>query len=114
MRDGARPVANLLDDIPAQLAAERFDELLARPGVRIERIVSTGHVSPPGSWYDQDWDEWILLVQGAAMLEIEGRADCRLERGDHLLIPAHVRHRVGWTDPARSTVWLAVHIDRAG
>ena len=101
-------MANLFDDVAADFAVERFDLLLARPEVRIERIVSTGQAA--GGWYDQDWDEWVLLVEGSAGLEIAGKAVRRLDRGDHLLIAAGVRHRVAWTDSDRPTIWLAVHI----
>ena len=105
-------MANLFDDVVPNLPAERFDELLARPGMRIARIVSTGHASPAGHWYDQASDEWVLLVEGSAGLEIEGEAVRRLDRGDYLLIPARRRHRVAWTDPDRPTIWLAVHGDK--
>ena len=88
--------------------AERFEDLLRRPGVRIERIVSRGHVTPPDQPYLQDWDEWVLVVEGAAELLLEGIGTRRLERGGHLLIPAGVPHRVMHTDDP--TVWLAVHI----
>ena len=106
-------MANLFDDVPAKLPAERFDELLARPGVRIERIVSTGQAAPAGDYQEQSWDEWVLLVEGSAGLEIDGR-EMRLVRGDHLLIPAGTRHRVAWTDPDRPTIWLAVHLRQSG
>lgn len=106
--------ANLFAEVPASLPAERFDDLLVRPGVRIERIVSTGHASPPDRWQQQGWDEWVLLVAGAATVEIAGEGAQRLMRGDHLLIPAGTRHRVAWTDRDRPTVWLAVHIGEAG
>ena len=109
MQDSER-MPNLLANILASLPAEQFTEILARPGVRIERIVSTGQADPPGQWQQQDWDEWVLLLDGAAGLAIEGESERRLGRGDHLLIPAHTRHRVSWTDPDRSTIWLAVHI----
>ena len=78
--------------------------------MRIERIVSTGQASPPGFWYDQDWAEWVLVLSGAAGLEFEGEAaPRRLGPGDCVLIPAHARHRVAWTDAHQPTVWLAVH-----
>jgi cupin 2 domain-containing protein len=103
-------VSNLFDDVPARLAAERIDVLLSAPGVRIERIVSTGHATPPGDWYDQAADEWVLVLRGRARLRVEGEAHARdLFPGDHLLLRAHVRHRVEWTDEAAPTVWLAVH-----
>jgi cupin 2 domain-containing protein len=90
-------------------AGERFEDLLTRPGVRIERIVSTGQSTPPGEWMDQAWDEWVLLVSGRAGLILEGDPPLTLSAGDHLLIPAHRRHRVEWTETP--TVWLAVHLD---
>lgn len=78
--------------------------------VRIERILSTGQASPDGFWYDQGWDEFVLVVQGAARLQIEGEAERALGPGDWMTIPARRRHRVAWTDPDAPTVWLAVHI----
>jgi cupin 2 domain-containing protein len=76
---------------------------------RVERIVSKGQSSPEGFWYDQAEDELVILLQGQAKLLIEGeKAPRLLSEGDHLLIPAHCRHRVDWTQPCRETVWLAI------
>ena len=102
---------SLWDDLPARpLDAELTNVLLERPAFRIERIVSTGQVTPEGQWYDQKTDEWVLVVKGRARLRIEGEArDRELGEGDFILLPAHCRHRVTWTDPDRPTVWLAVH-----
>jgi cupin 2 domain-containing protein len=84
--------------------------LLATDILRIERIVSRGHVSPDGFWYDQDTQEWVLLIQGAARLRFEGKDQLiELTPGAYLHIPAHQRHRVEWTEPAAATIWLAVH-----
>jgi len=102
-------LANLLRDLPLKRDEEQFALLLSRPGVRIERIVSTGQSTPPGDWLEQDWDEWVLLLGGAAGLRIEGAGELRMEPGDCQLIPAGARHRVEWTDPAQPTVWLAIH-----
>lgn len=104
---------NLFTPVDPSPAEELVTALLERPGVRIERIVSAGQASPPGFWYDQDGDEWVLLLAGAARLEIENGGVSELAPGDHLLLPAHCRHRVDWTDPARQTVWLAIHIGLA-
>ena len=95
---------------PAPGRGETFDEILARPGLRIERIVSHGHVTPEDEPYDQGWDEWVLLLAGGARLWLEDQGEIELAAGDHLLIPAGRRHRVAWTDPGRPTVWLAVHL----
>ena len=101
---------SLFRDLPAGVeAAERFEDLLARPGVRIERIVSSGQSTPAGEWMDQASDEWVLLVAGRAGLTLEGDEPLTLQPGDHLLIPAHRRHRVDWTETP--TVWLAVYFD---
>ncbi len=90
---------------------EFVEELLRRPGVRIERIVSRGHSSPPGFWYDQDETEWVVLVSGGARLSFERRGEpVELGPGDWIEIAAHERHRVDWTDPDRDTVWLAVFV----
>lgn len=106
-------MANLFDGLPASGGEEAMTDLLRRPGVRIERIVSTGQASPQGFWYDQDWDEWVLVLSGSARLAIEGEGETRLAPGDHVFLPAHQRHRVAWTDPDTATVWLAVHIGEA-
>jgi cupin 2 domain-containing protein len=99
---------NLGAGVPSVLPEELVEVLASAPGVRIERIVSRGQVSAPGFWYDQDQDEFVLLVAGGARLELEGAGERKLGPGDWLDIPAHVRHRVAWTEPDAVTVWLAV------
>ena len=101
---------NIFTDLPAAALQEELTDLLARPGLRIERIVSTGQASPPGFWYDQAHDEWVILLSGGAGLAIDGEAEMRLAPGDYVFLPAHQRHRVTWTDAERPTVWLAVHV----
>jgi cupin 2 domain-containing protein len=104
------PTANIFANIPNDLPHELFETLKTNASFRIERIVSQGHASAEGFWYDQDQDEWILLLRGAARLRFEddGRL-VELARGDFIDIPAHKRHRVEWTDPGQPTVWLAIH-----
>jgi len=100
---------------PSPPPAERLDVLWRSPAVRVERIVSWGHATAPGAWYDQPADEWVALLSGAARLRIEGRdAILELRPGDWVLLPAGVRHRVEWTDPATPSVWLAVHVEKIG
>lgn len=110
------------DGLPsAPQAEELIDILLEAPGLRLERIVSSGQVTPkvsgPGqedAWYDQTWDEFVLLVSGAGRLRIEGETQDRdLKPGDWLLLPAHCRHRVTWTQESPPAVWLAIHYDGA-
>jgi cupin 2 domain-containing protein len=103
----ARP--NLLAGIPTTLAEELVDILVETGGVRIERIVSRGHISPPGFWYEQPEHEWVLVVRGRARLGFDdGTPDVDLAEGDHLLVTAGRRHRVVWTDPEAETIWVAV------
>ncbi|MBV9757161.1 MAG: cupin domain-containing protein [Alphaproteobacteria bacterium] len=110
MSDAVPAGGNLFAAVPERLAQEQVLDLLATPGLRIERIVSTGHASPPGFWYDQDWDEWVVLLAGAAAVTFAGEAEPRqLEPGSYLHIPAHLRHRVESTSVAPPAVWLAVH-----
>jgi len=103
-------VANLFAPIPPHIAEEIFQVLLETKNFRLERIVSTGQATPPGEWYDQDTHEWVVLLTGGAGLRFEDELEPRVLRpGDHLLIPAHCRHRVEWTDTVEPTVWLALH-----
>jgi cupin 2 domain-containing protein len=100
---------NLLNDLSGSLSEESFETLVEGGNVRIERIVSRGQASPPGFWYDQDRHEWVLLIQGAARLEFEGiPGPVTLEPGSYVDIPAGLRHRVAWTAPDQTTIWLAV------
>jgi cupin 2 domain-containing protein len=105
-----RNPANLFKDIPADLPEELVEVLASNAGVTVERIVSRGHASPPGTWYDQETEEWVVLLEGrAAVLFAGGEEPTELGPGDYLHIPAHCRHRVEWTAPEAETVWLAVH-----
>jgi cupin 2 domain-containing protein len=92
---------------PAE-GAEEFALLYENSALRIESIVSSSHQSPDGVWYDQDEDEWVLVVRGAAVLEFDGGELAQMKEGDYLLIPRRVRHRVKKTGD--ETVWVAVHL----
>ncbi|MGR9114624.1 MAG: cupin domain-containing protein [Gammaproteobacteria bacterium] len=106
-------ISNIFTAIPDALPDELFESILKNETVQIERIVSRGHITSAGYWYDQSWDEWVLLLQGGATLCYEGVVDpVVLKPGDYSLIPAHTRHRVSWTDPTQNTIWLAIHINR--
>ncbi len=99
--------SNLFKNLPDKLPEELSDVLAECSTVRIERIVSDGHASPDGFWYDQDQNEWVLMVSGAAVLEFEDRT-VELGPGDHLLIPRHKKHRVSSTSTSEKAIWLAV------
>jgi cupin 2 domain-containing protein len=101
---------NIFGDIPAELPDELLEEILTGNTFRMERIVSRGHSSPTGFWYDQEENEWVILLQGSANLHFAGKEELVvLKPGDYIRIPRHCRHRVEWTDPACETVWLAVY-----
>lgn len=100
---------NIFRNIPPSLPEEFFDTLVSSENLSIERIVSRGHTTPEGEWYDQGRNEFVLLLRGAARLEFEDGLEVNLCPGDCLDIPAHRRHRVAWTDETGDTVWLAVH-----
>ncbi|WP_328986311.1 cupin domain-containing protein [Thiorhodovibrio winogradskyi] len=101
-------IGNLFEDIPPTLPGEVVEELIRARHARIERILSHGQSSPETGWYDQDEHEWVLVLQGAGRLLFDDQREVLLNPGDHLLIPAHCRHRVVWTDPEQVTLWLAV------
>jgi cupin 2 domain-containing protein len=103
-------MTNLFAPIPPETPAEIIQVLLETGNFRLERIVSAGQATPPGEWYDQDTHEWVALLTGSAGLSFADEPEPRVLRpGDYLLIPAHRRHRVEWTDPDQPTVWLALH-----
>jgi cupin 2 domain-containing protein len=102
--------SSLLTDLPASVPSEIFTTLIDAADVHIERIVSHGQSSPDGLWYDQGRHEWVVVLKGAARLRFECEdAPVEMKAGDCVNIPAHTRHRVEWTTPDETTVWLAVH-----
>ncbi|MDR0327960.1 MAG: cupin domain-containing protein [Planctomycetaceae bacterium] len=104
---------NLFSEIPKNLPDELIETLVGTPEVRIERIVSTGHASPPGFWYDQDESEWVVVLRGEATLAFEDETKI-LKPGDYVLIPPHQKHRVDSTSQTEPTVWLTVFFGDKG
>jgi cupin 2 domain-containing protein len=100
-------LTNIFSDVPSALRDELVQVLLTKADFRIERIVSHGHASPDGFWYDQEQNEWALLLKGAAKLRFENDL-VEMKSGDFINIPAHRRHRVEWTTPDEPAIWLAV------
>jgi len=100
---------NLFTDIPSDLPDELFETLVNTAPIQIQRIVSKGHTTAEHDWYNQDTNEFVVLLKGAARLEFMDGRLISLGPGDWLQIPAHEKHRVAWTDEAVETVWLAVH-----
>lgn len=99
---------NIFTSIPADLDSEIFEDIIKSPNMRVERITSKGQSTPEGSWYDQDEHEWVMVLEGKAVLGFEDGTSVAMTKGDHINIPAHCKHRVNWTDPNQVTLWLAI------
>ena len=103
-------IRNIFENIPDHIPEELFHEIIKTENLKVERIVSKGHSSENNSWYDQEKNEWIILLKGSAGLLFEGDEKAVVLRpGDYINIPSHTKHRVEWTDPKLETVWLAVY-----
>ncbi len=103
-------VKNIFSGIQEQIPDEIFETILQAHQFKIERIVSRGHATYEGEWYDQDKNEWVLVLKGSAGLLFEDDdKTIIMKTGDYINIPAHRKHRVEWTDPEEETIWLAVH-----
>ena len=100
---------NIFAKLPDNLADELFETLVNDKNIIIERILSKGHKSPEHGWYDQNTNEWVMVLQGAGKLLFENGEEVLLKPGDYINIPAHKKHRVIWTDPDNHTIWLAIY-----
>lgn len=95
--------------LPEELPDKELTDLLCQnKSFRIERIVSSGQTSPEGFWYDQDEDEWVVVLQGSAKLRFYNGRAVSLNKGDHFYIPAHLKHRVEYTSKTPKCIWLCV------
>ena len=99
---------NFFSNITENLSDEIIETILTHNNIRIERIISKGQSSPEDFWYDQTENEWILVLEGKAIIKFEDESIITLHKGDYLLIPANKKHRVEWTDPEQHTIWLAI------
>jgi cupin 2 domain-containing protein len=100
-------IRNLFAQTASPTGEEVIHPLLDGKSFRLESIHSFAQPTPKGFWYDQDTEEWVLLVKGSAVLEFEGDGMLELKSGDHLVIPPHSRHRVDFTSP--DAIWIALH-----
>jgi cupin 2 domain-containing protein len=100
---------NIFENLPAELKEEFIEEILSSKDFKVERIISEGHTSPPDFWFDQDKNEFVLLLKGKARLSFEDGSNAELKPGDYLTIKAHQKHRVDWTDSNQKTFWLTIH-----
>ena len=102
-------MANIFDLPPELPTEECFEPLVSGDNVLIERIISTGQITPVGEWYNQDRDEWVILLQGDATLGYFDGSRIQLKAGDYVFIPARQKHRVEYTSSKPPCIWLAVH-----
>lgn len=98
---------NLFEEIIIDKSEEKFFEIFKNETIKIEKIVSNGQTSPQNFWYEQEQREFILLLEGFAILEFENR-EVELKKGDCLNIEAYEKHRVKFTSLDESTIWFAV------
>jgi cupin 2 domain-containing protein len=99
--------SNIFANIPSDLSKEVFESLLEAKNIRIERIISYGQSSPAQGWYDQDENEWVMILEGSAILEFRNKK-IKLKKGDFIEIKAHQEHRVIQTAKDKKTIWLAI------
>jgi len=105
---------NIYSNLPKTPQKEELSELLHKTNsTTLTRIISTGQSTPKDKWYNQPQDEWVILLKGNATLLFENNEELTLEEGDYILIPAHKPHKVKWTDPNQTCIWLAFHADPA-
>lgn len=101
-------MTNFFKAIPAAIPEEIMTTLVTTDNIRIERILSRGQTSPKTGWYDQDDNEWVMVLSGSGTITFDDGQQTQLQAGDFINIPKHRKHRVSWTDPNQVTVWLAV------
>ncbi len=101
-------IENFFNQVPQKSEQELFEPVWKNAHFLLERIISTGQSTPVDEWYEQAHEEWVIVLQGSAILRFE-HAEYRLNVGDYVLIPAGCRHRVEWTDTTQPTLWLALH-----
>ncbi len=99
--------SNIFENIKIDKQNEQFFDLLKKDNLRIEKIVSNGQNSPKDFWYEQEEDEFVLLLDGFAILEFEDK-EVELNKGDYINIPAFTKHRVKYTSKKQTTLWLAI------
>lgn len=102
--------SSIFSNIPESITEEIFETLLQTDHFKLKRIISMGQATPSGEWYEQDSNEWVMLLSGSAGLLFEGDEEVLvMNPGDYVHIPARQRHRVEWTDTDQKTVCLALH-----
>lgn len=100
---------NIFSEIPHSIKDELFEDIVSSQNIKIERIVSDGHTSPKFGWHESDKNEWVIVLQGEAILTYEEGDDVTLNVGDYVNIPALKKHKVSFTSKSQKTIWLAIY-----
>jgi cupin 2 domain-containing protein len=100
---------NIFDNVPENIPEEIFERLIVNSNFHLERIISQGHNSPKDFWYDQDTNEFVILISGSAELHFFDGEKFFLKPGDYFIIPANTKHRIERTDSEQKTFWLTLH-----
>lgn len=98
---------NIFEEIIIDKNEEKFFEIFKNETIKIEKIVSNGQTSPQNFWYEQEENEFVLVLEGFAILQFEDK-DIELKKGDCLNIKAKQKHRVKFTSLDEPTIWFAV------
>ena len=102
---------NIFENIKVNRDKEQFNDIINTKDMRIERIVSNGQTSEQDFWYDQNENEFVVVLKGRAILQMKQNNEIKeyvLNEGDYLNINANIKHRVKYTSLDEPTVWLAV------
>lgn len=100
---------NIFDNIKPFSENEIFEDLFKSEKLKVERIISYPDSIPENKWYDQEKDEWVILLKGSATLQFENEELVKLIPGDYIFIPSHTKHKVNEVCKNEPTVWLAMH-----
>jgi cupin 2 domain-containing protein len=100
---------NIFTDPGIEDTKELFEVIATLDDARIERIITQKPYSSPGQWYNQEQDEWVVLLRGNATIEIRDQGLIELRSGDYIMLPAHCQHRITRTSADPACIWLAVH-----
>ena len=98
---------NIFDEIHVDKSEEKFFEIFKNETIKIEKIVSNGQKSPQNFWYEEEKNEFVLVLEGFAIVEFED-FEVELKKGDCLNIKAYQKHRVKFTSQTEPTIWFAV------
>jgi len=100
---------NFFADFPEFSNKEIIEKILSTENLIIERIISYGFNSPEDFWYNQNNDEWVILLEGLAEIEFKDGKTVELSKGDYIYIPAYTEHRVKKCSKNPNSIWLAIH-----